>query len=171
MRSELVASHVGGFSLPMNRCSERARLRAQQRSRVASFPNGGNGWGSHVAAPGTGALRAVASSWSQCAPILAWRLPRNLTKNCPHGQPRLGLRWLAGNGADTAFRSRLSTASRGASQSGVCPHPSPTAVQDADLPTRTRSGSSVRCGNLFQGNLSQRGTSGEREEIQEKSCA
>ena len=94
-----------------------------------------------------------------------------LSKDFTKGQRRHGLRWLAGNGADTAFALGLSTARRQSSQSGVCPHPSPTAVQDADLPTRTRSGSSVRCGNLFQGNLSQRGTSGEREEIQEKSCA
>ena len=37
------------------------------------------------------------------------------------------MRWLAGNGADTALAGRA----EGRSESGVCPHPSPTALQDA----------------------------------------
>ena len=62
-----------------------------------------------------------------------------LSKDFTKGQRRHGLRWLAGNGADTAFALGLSTARRQSSQSGVCPHPSPTAVHDAGLSTRALS--------------------------------
>ena len=65
--------------------------------------------------------------------LRAYRGPSDVAKG--HG-----VRWLAGNGADTAFE-REQTFNVGSwmlkvrcfphSQSGVCPHPSPTAVQDA----------------------------------------
>ena len=41
-----------------------------------------------------------------------------------------GLRWLAGNGADTAFGCGLAIECRRSSESGVCPYPSPTALQN-----------------------------------------
>jgi hypothetical protein len=42
------------------------------------------------------------------------------------------MRWLAGNGADTALAVRIKDSNEtGAQKSGVCPHPSRTALQKA----------------------------------------
>ena len=44
---------------------------------------------------------------------------------------RLGVRWLAENGADTAFRPNVFIIGHAhAAESGVCPHLSPTVLQD-----------------------------------------
>ena len=71
--------------------------------------------------------------------------PRNLP-------PGFGVRWLAGNGADTAFAWSQVFAflqpfrSYGLPESGVCPHPSPTALQDASRSTqRVRLRSEASC--------------------------
>ena len=52
-----------------------------------------------------------------------------------YARQRLGVRWLAGNGADTAFLARHHTGCSHDAESGVCPRPSPTALQDAGART------------------------------------
>ena len=101
-----------------------------------------------AAAPPTKEERAVVkmSLVSDSTP-----LTMNQSKRRPHGEPRLGLRWLAGKRADTAFEFGLTLARCKPSKSGVCPCPSPTAVHDAGLQTWVPSVSTIPWGNLFRG--------------------
>jgi len=70
-----------------------------------------------------------------CPPISAQSLPP------PRG---LGVRWLARNGADTALVSSTQAVGRSHhDESGVCPRPSPTALQDADAHSAAATSSRV----------------------------
>ncbi len=72
-------------------------------------------------------------------PLVAPLLPERDSTPEPSVVPQgLGVRWLAGNGADTALDS-LQREGRG--ESGVCPHPSPTALQDTGAPAEAGAGS------------------------------